>query len=303
MFYVPCKIDPGVLEGRPLPTVTIVTPSYNQAPFLEATIRSVLAQDYPNIEYIIMDGGSTDGSREIIRRYAHRLDGWVSEPDGGQSDAVNKGFARASGEIFYWLNSDDLVMPSAVRIAVACLLSNPHIGMVFGDRLIIDAKDNVLGVSEHPSFRKAEMKYNLTLPQETAFFRRRCFEEAGGLDERLRYCMDYDLWVRMSRRIPVLHIPFILGAYRAHEKAKSSNPRAMRTEITEVTQRHFGGPRCRRIKKLFQSSYALRLALERRSRQRRIDRKRIAELVRTGGMNVDAAAGKRAAVCAVEENR
>ena len=125
------------------PLVTIVTPSYNQAAFIERTIQSVLGQDYPDIEYIIMDGGSSDGSAEIIRRYEDRLAYWESVKDKGQTDAINKGFARAHGEILAWLNSDDVLYPHAVSEAVAYLTEHPECGLVYGNCDFIDAEGNV----------------------------------------------------------------------------------------------------------------------------------------------------------------
>ncbi|MCJ7530019.1 MAG: glycosyltransferase, partial [Anaerolineales bacterium] len=128
-----------------LPLVSIVTPSYNQAQFLETTIRSVLDQVYPNLEYMVVDGGSTDGSREIIRKYADRLAWWVSEHDRGQTDAINKGFTRAHGDILAWLNSDDTYEPEAVAEAVTFLQTHPDVGMVYGDANFIDEQGQVIG--------------------------------------------------------------------------------------------------------------------------------------------------------------
>ena len=176
------------------PLVTIVTPSYNQGCFVQQTIQSVLAQDYPHIEYFVIDGGSTDDSAEIIRRYVTRLAYWVSEPDRGQTYAINKGFARATGSILAWLNSDDLLAPSAVRIAVAYLRAQADVGLVYGDRLHIDCRGNVIGVNRMPAFYAAMLARNITLPQETAFFRRDAFERAGGIDQTLHFSMDFDLW-------------------------------------------------------------------------------------------------------------
>ncbi len=128
-----------------LPLVSIVTPSFNQAKFLEQTILSVLEQEYPHLEYIIVDGGSTDGSQDIIQRYAARLAWWVSEPDQGQTDAINKGFNRAQGEIYAWLNSDDTYLPGAVLEAVEYLRAHPEAGMVYGDANLTDEKGEIIG--------------------------------------------------------------------------------------------------------------------------------------------------------------
>src|SRR4051812_14445675 len=181
-----------------LPLVSIVTPSFNQAPYLDETISSVRAQDYPNIEYIVMDGGSTDGSVEIIRKHEDHLASWASERDNGQTSAIMKGLERASGSILAWLNSDDLLAPSAVRIAVAALRRAPEIGVVYGDRLHIDGKGNVIGVNRMPAFYPAMFGRNITLPQETVFFRRSVYQAAGGLDPTLRFSLDFDLWVRLA---------------------------------------------------------------------------------------------------------
>jgi glycosyltransferase involved in cell wall biosynthesis len=270
---------PQNLSLSPLPEaplVSIVTPSYNQAAYLEKTILSVLGQDYPNIEYIVIDGGSTDGSVEIIKKYESRLSYWISEPDRGQSHAINKGFARARGEILNWLNSDDILMPSAVSIAVRHLVSHPQVGMVYGDRLVIDSKSNVLRLVELPSFRNAWMKYNHRIPQETVFFRRQCWQDAGGLDETLHCCLDYDLWVRLSRRTDIRHIPFVLGGYRIHELAKSTKdagPRQspMRKELAAVILRHFGRRRRGIIKRFYKRWETVRLHLEKRSTSRKAE--------------------------------
>ena len=151
------------------PLVTIVTPSFNQAPYLETTIRSVLEQDYPNIEYIVMDGGSNDGSAEIIKRYADRLAYWESEKDKGQTDAINKGFARSHGEILAWLNSDDILYPHAVREAVDYLTSHPECGLVYGNSDFIDAQGKVIGRfnAKQTDYRKLQQGY-VHIPQQSA---------------------------------------------------------------------------------------------------------------------------------------
>lgn len=232
------------------PIVTIVTPSFNQARFLEKTIQSVLGQDYPQIEYIIIDGGSTDGSVDIIKKYETHLKYWVSEPDAGQSNAINKGFAKAAGRIFAWLNSDDLLAPSAVKVAAYYLMNYPDIGLVYGDRLHIDAKGNVIGLNQGPSFKQNMFKRNVTLPQETVFFKKEVFEKAGGLDESLHFAMDFDLWYKMNKITNIRHLPFFMGFFREHESAKSvtvhrtieSDSLRYRNEHEEVYKKKFGSP-------------------------------------------------------------
>jgi glycosyltransferase involved in cell wall biosynthesis len=223
------------------PLVSIVTPSFNQAAFLEQSMLSVLNQDYPHVEYIVMDGGSTDGSVEIIRGYEDRLACWICERDNGQTDAIRRGFARATGTILAWLNSDDLLAPSAVRIAVDALSRLPDVGVVYGDRLHIDAKGNVVGINRMPPFYPAMLRNNYTLPQETVFFRRGVYELAGELDESLRFSMDFDLWVRMARVSRFHHVPAFLGSYREHAASKSMTPKQYADEHERVYAKRFDG--------------------------------------------------------------
>ncbi len=205
-----------------LPLVSIVTPSFNQARFLEATIQSVLSQDYPHLEYLIVDGGSTDGSVEIIQKYADRLAWWVSEPDRGQTDAINKGFARARGEILAWLNSDDTYEPGAVSEAVAYLQAHPEVGMVYGDAHYIDEQGRVIG-----RFPAAQTDYHrlrrgyVHIPQQAAFFRASLWRKVGPLDPTFYFAMDYDLWVRLAREAPLHYVPRVWANFRLHSDAKT----------------------------------------------------------------------------------
>jgi glycosyltransferase involved in cell wall biosynthesis len=211
-----------------LPIVSIVTPSYNQAGFLEATIRSVLDQDYPNLEYIIVDGGSTDGSAEIIRRYANRLAWWVSERDKGQTDALNKGFARAHGEILAWINSDDIYQPGAVREAVSYLQANPEVGMVYGDANFIDGAGKVIGrfPAAQTDYLRLRQGY-VHIPQQASFFKGSLWRQVGPLDPSFYFAMDYDLWVRLARLAPLVylpgldHQPHLWASFRLHGDAKT----------------------------------------------------------------------------------
>lgn len=205
-----------------MPLVSIVTPSYNQARFLEATIQSVLSQDYPNLEYIIVDGGSTDGSLEIIRKYADRLAWWVSEPDRGQTDAINKGFARARGEIFAWLNSDDTYEPGAVRAAVEFLMGHPEVGLVYGDANFIDEEGRIIGKfdARQTDYRRLRRGY-VHIPQQAAFFRASFWKEVGPLDPSFYFAMDYDLWVRIAARAPIVYVPQTWANFRLHLQGKT----------------------------------------------------------------------------------
>jgi glycosyltransferase involved in cell wall biosynthesis len=202
--------------------VTVVTPSFNQAKFLERTIQSVLSQDYEDLEYIIIDGGSTDGSVEIIERYADRLAYWVSEPDTGQTEAINKGFAKASGEILAWLNSDDSYEPGAVSAAVSFLQIHPEIGLVYGDGNFIDADDQVIGKfpSRQTSYVQLRRGY-VHVCQQAAFFRAELWRKVGPLDPSFYFAMDYDLWVRLAKLSGVQYIPELWANFRLHGDTKT----------------------------------------------------------------------------------
>lgn len=202
--------------------VSIVTPSFNQAQFLERTLQSVLGQDYPQIEYIVIDGASTDGSQEIIRQYEERLATWVSEPDLGQTDAINKGFGRASGDVLAWVNSDDTLEPHAVSEAVAYLQSHPEVGMVYGDGNFIDADDNVIGKfpTAQTDYQRLRRGY-VHICQQAAFFRAELWKQVGPLDPDFYFAMDYDLWVRLARIAPLVYVPRVWANFRLHGSAKT----------------------------------------------------------------------------------
>ena len=204
------------------PLVSIITPSYNQANFLEETIRSVLDQGYPNLEYIIVDGGSTDGSLEIIQKYADRLAWWVSEPDQGQTDAINKGFSQAKGEILAWLNSDDTYLPGAVAEAVGYLQAHPEIGTVYGDANLIDDEGNVIGrFPAKQTDNRRLMRGYVHIPQQATFFRKELWRKVGPLDPTFFFAMDYDLWVRLSQHAPLKYYSRLWANFRLHGGAKS----------------------------------------------------------------------------------
>lgn len=185
-------------DGRPWSRITIVTPSYNQGQFIEETIRSVLLQGYPNLEYFIFDGGSTDESVEIIRKYEPWLSYWVSERDKGQSDAINKGFARSTGEILAWLNSDDTYLPVAFKEAATVFETHPSAALVYAKALVTDDKGNELEILGKP-FNLCMMltKHNM-VPQPSAFIRRRSANQVGSLNINFHYMMDWDYWLRLS---------------------------------------------------------------------------------------------------------
>lgn len=203
------------------PLVSIITPSYNQADFLEETIRSVLEQDYPNLEYLVIDGGSKDGSVEIIRKYADRLAYWVSEPDRGQADALNKGLARAKGEIVAWLNSDDVYRPGAVREAVEALQQNPDVGFVYSKLHSIDRGGEVFNTISYKQFELLDLLSFRIIGQPTVFMRREMQQRAGPLDASYNYLLDHHLWLRMMRLAPIKYLPVVWAAARHHPSAKN----------------------------------------------------------------------------------
>lgn len=209
----------GIPAGYPL--VSIVTPSYNQAEYLEPTILSVLGQDYPRIEYILVDGASTDGSVAIIQNYADRFAWWVSEPDRGQAEAINKGFQHASGEVIAWLNSDDLYLPGAVRGAVQALSINPDAGFVYGDAITMDARGCPLNRLVFPDWGLEQLASFRIICQPAVFMRRSLFEQAGGLDPGYHFMLDHQLWIRMARLAPVAHVSATWAAARQHAFAKN----------------------------------------------------------------------------------
>ncbi|HEX6924537.1 MAG TPA: glycosyltransferase family 2 protein [Longimicrobiaceae bacterium] len=209
--------------GKPWPRISVVTPSYNQARFLEETIRSVLLQGYPNLEYFVMDGGSKDGSQDIIRKYEPWLTGWVSERDRGQSHAINKGWSRSTGEIRAWLNSDDVYQPDALRAAVLALERYPDAAAVFSDCNYVDAEGRLLVRRVPGEVDLLRLLRSLVswVPQPTSFIRASVLEEVGLLDEEAHFSMDYDLWLRVSLKHRLQYVNGVWAATRMHEDAKT----------------------------------------------------------------------------------
>jgi glycosyltransferase involved in cell wall biosynthesis len=204
-----------------LPLVSIVTPSYNQGRFLEATLRSVLEQDYPSVEYLVVDGASTDNSIEIIRKYADKITWWVSEKDSGQSEAVNKGLHRARGEIVAWLNSDDLYLPGAITAAVAAFQSHPEAGVVYGDALAIDADGRPFNRMHARQYSLVDLMAFDIICQPAAFMRRQVLEQANYLNPAYHLLMDNLLWICMAKIAPLVYVPQTWAAARYHDQAKN----------------------------------------------------------------------------------
>jgi len=206
------------------PKISIVTPSYNQGCYIEKTLRSVLEQGYPNLEYFVQDGSSADGTVEVLRRYDGKLSGWVSERDTGQSQAINRGFSQTSGEIMGWLNSDDLLLPNTLNTIADYFSQHPEIDVIYGNRLLIDQSGMEIGRWILPGHDDNVLSWADFIPQETLFWRRRVWDKVGsGIDESFRFAMDWDLIVRFRGvGAKFAHIPSFLGAFRIHESQKTS---------------------------------------------------------------------------------
>jgi len=227
-----------LVSARPL--VTIVTPSLNQARFIRETIDSVLAQSYPSIEYLVMDGGSTDGTVAILREYGGRLS-WRSDRDRGQAHAVNAGWRRGRGSIVAYLNSDDAYLPGAVERAVDALARDPDAGAVYGEAYHVDERGEVLDRYPSEPFSMARLEETCFICQPTVFLRRELVERVGYLDEDLCYSLDYDLWIRAARVARFAFVPHYLAHSRLHADAKTLKDRVpAHAEIMRTVRRHFG---------------------------------------------------------------
>jgi glycosyltransferase involved in cell wall biosynthesis len=203
------------------PLVSVITPSYNQAQYLERTLRSVLEQEYARVEYLVIDGMSTDGSVEIIENYKNRLAYWVSEKDSGQAEAINKGLARASGGIVAWLNSDDFYFPGAVASAVKAFDAHPEAGLIYGDTVAVDEKGEFIHFPKYTQWNLEDLlKFNI-IGQPAVFMRREILLKAGFLDPSFHFLLDHHLWIRMASHAPMVHIPERWAAGRFHESAKN----------------------------------------------------------------------------------
>ena len=224
------------------PLVTVVTPSFNQGHFIRATIESVLEQDYPNVEYIIMDGGSTDATASVAAEYSSRLK-FISEKDRGQSHAINKGFQMAKGDIVSWLNSDDVILPGAIRHAANAFEQNPLLGAVYGEGYLIDydgAIKNRFPATEPFNLWKLVYLSDYIL-QQTVYFRRGIFHEIGYLDESLNWGMDWDILIRIGKRYPMRYIPEYIGSLREYGEAKTFSGGGKRfSELAQIVRRHGG---------------------------------------------------------------
>lgn len=228
--------------------ISIITPSFNQAQFLEQTILSVISQNHPGLEYIIIDGGSKDKSVEIIKKYEGPLAYWLSEKDSGQSEAINKGLKKATGEIVGWLNSDDLYFPDTLKTVSEIFCENPDVDLIYGDveDFYPDGKTKIY----KNVFEPADFLTRVSIHQPSVFWRKKLHDKIGYLDESLHYLMDYDLWMRIFLNHKTLKTNKILSRFRIHDKSKtSSNPPQLYGEFRQIFSRFINSVGNRNIKK------------------------------------------------------
>lgn len=201
--------------------VSIITPSFNQAKYLEQTIRSVLSQDHPRIEYIVMDGASTDGSVDTIEKYADKLTYWESQKDNGQADAINKGFAHASGGIVAWLNSDDFYLPGTVSAAVKIFDENPDVVLVYGNMLAVDENGATFNTLTYKQLTLEDLLCFQIIGQPAVFMRRSALQKTSGLDLSFHFLLDHLLWIQIAKHGRILHVDQTWAAARYHAEAKN----------------------------------------------------------------------------------
>ena len=218
-------IYPELPLGQSWPKISIVTPSFNQGAYLEKTIRSVLLQGYPNLEYIIIDGGSTDQSVEVIKKYEQWIDFWVSEKDRGQSHAINKGLSKASGELLGWMNSDDYYLPGALLKIACAYLEETSVGAIYGQGRIVDRSGAIVYVPKMVPVTKESLfgwSFGNDFMQPSCLFTRKAFEESGPIDETLHYAMDLDFWIRIAHNYKFKQLSDSLSVALSHPVAKTT---------------------------------------------------------------------------------
>ena len=221
------------------PLVSVVTPCYNSERYLEETVRSVLGQDYPRLEYLVMDGGSSDGTLQVLEKYRGRVR-YCTGRDEGQADAINRGFALTHGSIFAFLNADDTYLPGAISSAVRLLQKNPKIGMVYGEAYHVDEQGRILRRYPCEPFDAERFRRRCYICQPAAFMRRTAFEAAGMLNPRLKFALDYDLWIRMARCCPMLKCDEFWATSRLHRDSKTmAQAAAVYQEVFTILREHY----------------------------------------------------------------
>lgn len=236
-LWTEARVPETMPDGKPMPRISIVTPSFNQGQFLEETVRSVLLQGYPNLEYIVIDGGSTDNSVEIIRKYERWLTHWISEPDRGQASAINKGFRQSTGQVMAWLNSDDCLQPGAIRQVVSVFNRSPQTNVVCGYRQVVDANSRHVRYEAYLKPDKFSLSRICYIPQETVYWRRTVWQTVGELDESYQFALDFDYWQRVllaGYRFDLM--PRFISLFRLHANAKGE--RSLGVRVRELARIH-----------------------------------------------------------------
>ena len=201
--------------------VSIITPSYNQAKYLEQTIQSVLSQDYSKIEYIVVDGGSTDGSVDIIKKYQDKFAYWISEKDSGQADAINKGFAKANGEIIAWINSDDYYLPNTINQVIKTFEENPDVVLIYGNMLAVDENSKTFNTPSYKQLTLEDLICFQIIGQPAVFFRSSALQKTKGLNQNFHFLLDHLFWIELAQHGKILHVNQIWSAARYHAEAKN----------------------------------------------------------------------------------
>lgn len=223
------------------PKISVVTPSFNQDKYLEKTILSVINQNYPNLEYIIIDGGSSDNSKKIIKKYEKKLKFWQSKKDEGQSCAINTGFKYATGEILCWLNSDDILLPNSLKLISELFSKHPGLEWLTSQSIIINENDEIIQTGLHsgkvPLFIQLGLNHGKCLgfvPQEGTFWRRSLWDKSGGFVSNYQYCMDFELWRRFAKHSPLVTLEAPLAEFRHHSLQKTSNMKNYYRDINPI---------------------------------------------------------------------
>lgn len=232
------------LCGQDWPRISIVVPSFNQGRFIGATLRSIIDQQYPNLELIVVDGGSTDNTLDVLKHYEAQLDWWVSEPDSGQTAAINKGFMQSTGDIMAWINSDDLVASGALHQVADYFIKHSDAQVVYGDRILINEESLEIGRWILPCHSNRLLKFADFVPQETLYWTRKAWNLIGGrLDETFHFAMDWDFLLRLSEKhVDIRHLPKFLGLFRIHHQQKTSSQLSSigQQEIRRIRHRELG---------------------------------------------------------------
>jgi glycosyltransferase involved in cell wall biosynthesis len=226
----------------PPPSISIVTPSLDHGAYIESTIVSIIGQGYPQLEYVVMDGGSSDGTVEVLARHRDRLHHVESAPDDGQAGAINRGFGHTSGEIMGWVNSDDLLLPGSLAYVASAFQRDPEVDLIYGHRILIDEEGRDVGLWVTPPHTPTTLRWFDFLPQETVFWRRGLWNRAGGIDERIGVAFDWELFLRFQESgAKIRRLSRFLGGFRIHPRQRTQiHYDRAQEEINEIRDRWIG---------------------------------------------------------------